>query len=353
VREVLLLKEKLDLFRNAFVDINDSQKKMNTPQTLALALESAKESIILLKNEKNLLPLDYKRLKRIAVIGPNAATLRTGDYSPDFHNNHRTSILDGIKNLVRFNASVVHSWGCDVSNDMEMVVISSDFLKCTNGKRGFHGRYFNRKGDKSPAFSRRDSEIGISWYLWAPQHQNQEIADADDFYVEWDGFLVPDITVQGYIGIQIDGDNSSAKLFLNDVEVSSSVGDINLEPEVKNLADDGDFFKHWQIDKAIFGPDKTFSSSIRQGSSFIVPYSFVENESLKVRIEYKKIGPKGGIRFVWNLVGPHGINDAKEAATGADVAIVVLGDNDEIMGENRDRQTLNLYGKQGIFHANP
>ena len=335
VREVLHLKEKLGLFENPYIDVDYSENQVNQPETQALALEASKESIILLKNDNHLLPLDYRKLQKIAVIGPNAAALRTGDYTPDYYNNYRTSILSGIRQFVKRNATIVHSWGCDISNDLEMVGISQDFLYTSKGERGLRGRYFNKEEDAEPVFSRIDSEIGTSWYLWAPRFRNFEIKDAEDFYVEWDGYLIPDVTVRGYIGLQVDGDKSSAKLFINDIEVSLNSDEIILEPKIKNLKDDGDFFKHWIIDRKIFGEDRIFSSSVREGPSFVLPFSFVKGEALKIHLKYKKNGKKGGIRLVWNLVGPHGIKDAIKAAAHADVAIVVLGDNDEIMGENR------------------
>ena len=62
----------------------------------ALALEAAQRSITLLKNEKNLLPLDRTKLKSIAVIGPDAARAHLGGYT-DMNPPRAVSLLDGIK----------------------------------------------------------------------------------------------------------------------------------------------------------------------------------------------------------------------------------------------------------------
>src|SRR5207244_9678185 len=62
----------LGLFENPYVDPERAVKVTNTAAHRELAAEAARRSIILLKNENNLLPLDPQRLKSIAVIGPNA-----------------------------------------------------------------------------------------------------------------------------------------------------------------------------------------------------------------------------------------------------------------------------------------
>jgi beta-glucosidase len=69
--------------------------------------------IVLLKNEKNLLPLDLGKLKNIAVIGPNAADVHLGGYSRD--PGQGVSILDGIKARVGGKANVIYAEGCKIT----------------------------------------------------------------------------------------------------------------------------------------------------------------------------------------------------------------------------------------------
>jgi beta-glucosidase len=80
-----------------------------------LALRAGREGIVLLKNEKNLLPLK-KNLKSVAVIGPDAENLmnQLGDYSPKAIPQHIVSILEGIKAKVEFGAKVTAVKGCQV-----------------------------------------------------------------------------------------------------------------------------------------------------------------------------------------------------------------------------------------------
>jgi beta-glucosidase len=80
VRSVLRVKFELGLFDHPFVDPALAAKVQRSPAHLAIALESARESMTLLKNDGNLLPLS-KSMRRIAVIGPNANAALSGDYT--------------------------------------------------------------------------------------------------------------------------------------------------------------------------------------------------------------------------------------------------------------------------------
>ena len=83
------------LFDNPYVDPEYAEKINNSPEHKKLAAEAARKVIVLLKNDKNLLPLDATKLKSIAVIGPNAADVHLGGYSRD--PGYGVSVLDGIK----------------------------------------------------------------------------------------------------------------------------------------------------------------------------------------------------------------------------------------------------------------
>lgn len=78
-----------------------------------VALEVARKAITLLKNEGGLLPLDKKKLKRIAVIGPNADVEILGAYStPEAR--HFVTVLDGIKNYVGMDVEILYEEGCSL-----------------------------------------------------------------------------------------------------------------------------------------------------------------------------------------------------------------------------------------------
>lgn len=115
VRRVLELKFRLGLFENPYVDVDHAIRTVHSQAYRDLALRAGREGIVLLKNERNLLPLK-KNLKSIAVIGPDAENLmnQLGDYSPRTVLQHVVSILEGIKTKVGPEAKVVAVKGCGV-----------------------------------------------------------------------------------------------------------------------------------------------------------------------------------------------------------------------------------------------
>ena len=114
VSRVLETKFRLGLFDNPYVDPDYADKTTNSPEHRALALKTAQEAIVLLKNDKNLLPLDLSKLKTIAVIGPNAEGVHLGGYSRDPVKG--VSIIDGIRARVGSKATVVYSQGCKITD---------------------------------------------------------------------------------------------------------------------------------------------------------------------------------------------------------------------------------------------
>ena len=114
VSKILAAKFRLGLFDNPYVDPDYAEKITNSPEHRALALKAAQETVVLLKNDKNLLPLDLSKLKTIAVIGPNADGLHLGGYSRNPL--HGVTILQGIQQYVGTRAKVVYAEGCRFSN---------------------------------------------------------------------------------------------------------------------------------------------------------------------------------------------------------------------------------------------
>jgi len=134
VERVLEAKFRLGLFENPFVDPEYAQKITNSAEHQQLALKVAQRAIVLLKNDKNLLPLDLAKLKTIAVIGPNAADVHTGGYSRDPGAGNQISILDGIRKRVGDKAKVLYAEGC----------------KITTGKQGWAAWYENKVEQPDP-----------------------------------------------------------------------------------------------------------------------------------------------------------------------------------------------------------
>lgn len=114
VSRVLATKFRLGLFDDPYVDPDYAARITNSAEHRALALKAAQEVVVLLKNQNNLLPLDAKKIKTIAVIGPNAAGIHLGGYSRGPA--HSVSILQGIKDRVGPNVKVLYAEGCKITD---------------------------------------------------------------------------------------------------------------------------------------------------------------------------------------------------------------------------------------------
>jgi len=115
LRRVLEQKFRLGLFDHPYVDPEQAAKIVHSKEHQDLAVRTAQEGIVLLKNDRNFLPL-RKTIKSIAVIGSNAdnAKNQLGDYSPLKVPQHVSTVLEGIKGKVTPATRVVYVKGCDV-----------------------------------------------------------------------------------------------------------------------------------------------------------------------------------------------------------------------------------------------
>ncbi len=115
VARVLTAKFQAGLFENPYVDPAQAEAVSNTPEHQAVALEAARQSIVLLKNDKGLLPLDRKRLKTLAVIGPNAKGVHLGGYSSD--PGRGVDVLSGVKAASGAGVTVTYAEGTRITED--------------------------------------------------------------------------------------------------------------------------------------------------------------------------------------------------------------------------------------------
>jgi beta-glucosidase len=115
VRRILRIKFLLGLFEDPYVDVEKAVREANTKESRELTRQTAREGIVLLKNEKNLLPL-RKDIKSIAIIGPNADAGRKqlGDYIADTILQNIVTVLDGVKNKVSPKTKVTYVKGCEI-----------------------------------------------------------------------------------------------------------------------------------------------------------------------------------------------------------------------------------------------
>ena len=298
VARVLRAKFELGLFEHPYVSEMVDEKTLQSNGELLSRLV-ANESIVLLKNEKQLLPLsEYTR--KIAVFGADAVEARLGGYSgPGYQ---KISILDGIKEYAGRSRKVLYSEGAN-RNNPAYEVISSDYLNA-EGKPGLKASYFdNTKLAGNPVLERQDAQIDFHWTLYSPD----EKLEADHYSVRWTGELTAPETGEFEIGLE---GNDGFRLYLDN----------------KLLIDRWNKQSH---------------------HTDVINYSFKKGTKYAVRIEFRETQGEGKIKLVWNATlktdWQKEIEKSVKLAKKADVAIVVAGITE---GEFLDRASLKLPGHQ-------
>jgi beta-glucosidase len=116
VRDVLRVKFTVGIFDHPYIaDADATERLVNSAEHQQVALRAARESLVLLKNDKNVLPLS-KGIKSVAVIGPNAAddTNTRHRYGPN--GVRGVTVFEGIKNKLGDRVKVNYAKGCDIIN---------------------------------------------------------------------------------------------------------------------------------------------------------------------------------------------------------------------------------------------
>jgi beta-glucosidase len=161
----------------------------DSPEHRRLALDAARESIVLLKNANNTLPL-RKDLKSIAVIGPNADEVQVllGNYNGQ--PSRATTPLAAIRQLVSPQTKVLYARGTTLT-EVSAVPVPAAALRGPDGAGGLKAEYFaNRELRGAPALTRVDREVDFDWGMMSPA----PVVPVDDFSARWTGKLVPTMT---------------------------------------------------------------------------------------------------------------------------------------------------------------
>ncbi|MBP5995268.1 MAG: glycoside hydrolase family 3 C-terminal domain-containing protein [Crocinitomicaceae bacterium] len=293
VSRVLTAKFDLGLFEHPY-----AQQQLNLDSLLTaghqLAQKVAEESIVLLKNQQSVLPLNQE-MESIAVFGEDAVLGRLGGYSgPGFH---VTSILDGIRAAFP-NSAISYEQGSTLKDTSIQIVPANNIHH--NGNIGFFASYFDNPNLEGEAFfQRRDERIDFHWTLYGPH-----VDLSPNFYsVRWNGAYTP--TRSEKITLGLEG-NDGYRLFINEVLV----------------------IDRWE--KQSYHQDLT-------------DYSFKKGKSYDLRIEFKETQGNGLIKFIWKRED----ENAKKAqlqrivkqSKNASANIVVVGIEE---GEFNDRASLRL-----------
>ena len=167
VKNVLRVKFELGLFDNPYIDEKLSDKVYHSKENQKLAHKIGNESIILLKNDGNLLPLSRAKTKSIAVLGDLSNKGLIGGYSPK--NVEIISVLDGLKRKVGNNIKIKHSMGIPLSKIY--TTISAENLFTDNKKtQGVIAEYFNNLELKGkPDVTKIEKDFTFYWANLSPE----------------------------------------------------------------------------------------------------------------------------------------------------------------------------------------
>jgi beta-glucosidase len=299
VSAVLRIKFELGLFENPYTDESLIGKVFHNEEHQALALEAGRKSIVLLKNADNTLPLS-KNLKKIALIGNLADISSIGGYGP--REAKGVTVYEALKK--RF--------GNDIQINYVQTGISNQFTTVSNGlsnsvnpaQAGVYAEYFNNTDlSGKPSYSTVEEKLQGYWHNLSPAPG----INPDNFSVRYSGTLA--IPTSGVYEFQLSSDDF-AKLYINNQLLIDNWGD----------------------------------SRGRRGKSEKI--SLRAGEKVAVRLEYAEIDEEASVEVRWRIAEYTSTSEyyAKitQAAASSDVAIVVLGETNQEVGEGHDRQNLNL-----------
>ena len=276
---------------NTPYDVNDS------PQHRALALESARKSMVLLKNDGNLLPLQ-KDLITLAVIGPNADDVEVllGNYNGIPRD--PVTPLRGIRKKVEPGTRVLHARGADHAAELpHLETIPPEALRPRPGPnmeaalgQGLIGQYFsNTDLAGEPILRRVDPTVDFRWWGTPPL----EGLETGGYSIRWTGALIPPAGGEYAIGGKGLGDY---RIYVND----SLAAEFRSEHEINT-----------------------------QWSRFRFP----AGEAQDLRVEFSPRRPHAAMQLVWAPPRPGLQAEALEAVSRADAVILVMGLSPRLEGE--------------------
>ena len=262
----------------------------DTPEHRQLALKTARESIVLLKNANRTLPLK-KDLKKIAVIGPNAdaAEVLWGNYNGQ--PSRLITPLEGIRNAVSQNTKVVYALGSTLAGE-EVVPVPASALTVNGADPGLKGEYFNNQELRGQATTiRTDARIDFNWGRYNPTPE----LSGSNFSVRWTGKLKAPESGNYTIGFTAD---DGARLYI-----------------------DGKLL----VDAWASNPTRTATKEIALEGGRIYD----------LRLEYFQNNRENIVKLVWSYpqLAERLVAEAVKATQDSDASILVLGISAGLEGE--------------------
>ncbi len=296
IRRILSVMFRIGLFDKYEYD----STKLNNEEHKNLALDVAKEGIVLLKNEDNILPLDLNKINSIAVIGPTSNVAITGGGGSSMVTPfYSISPLDALQNKVGNKVKINFAQGVILNGTI--TPIKKEFLFTDkNGKiNGLVGEYFtNIEMKGNPSKIRVDSVLDFKWEWDAPF----EDFPKDYFSVRWSGYLKIDRS--SFYAINVSSDDG-IRFYLDDRLV---IDDWNDHAELTN----------------------SYTTYLQAGKFY------------KIKLEFYERGGSAICRLGLRDTDTNLISQATDAAKKSDIAIVFVGTNYTYESEGFDRKDLIL-----------
>ncbi len=303
VTRLLRLMERTGAFRESGAR---EERAEDTPGQRAFMRSLARETIVLLKNERELLPLDPARTRKIAVIGelgrwPNVLGGGSSRVSPHYV----VSPLEGIRQRAGASIDVKYALGCIVHRNTPAFEPGS-VTDETGQKQGFTLHiYDNLDCSGTPAFELTSERSSFDWWGPGVPHVNQSRFSA---------------SLTGTFTAAESGQHTFAL---------SSIGQSRL------LLDGQLAIDNW--DAYAFREEKTVGKALQAGQKVSIEVRYCWDDPSDWR--FLRVGHWGP-----SVAAP--IDEAVELAAAADVVIVVAGLTNEWESEGYDRVDMNLPGRQ-------
>ncbi len=307
------------MFLTGLIDgVEKPKEGFNSPYNRSVGRKVAEEGLILLKNERDLLPFRTGEQKTIAVIGPNVKAKRAGGLgSSKIEPEFLVSVWEGLTEHYGDQYRFVYDPGCDF---VEMPSVASEYLVTRDGKKGINARYFNNKTlEGKPVLTRTERNVDFDWAMGSPDKSVQP----DDFSAIYEGYLLPPVSGKYKLGLT---NNDGARLYLDGRLIIDNWNDLRL------------------IDPKVVEVD------LEAGRKY------------EIKIEFYEWGVTAGVRFAWEIPHTDMIGDKFDSsvklAREADAVIIVGGFSEYGEGEGADRRSILLPGFQNklieeIGKANP
>ncbi|HZP18383.1 MAG TPA: glycoside hydrolase family 3 C-terminal domain-containing protein [Terriglobales bacterium] len=290
---------------------NTPASEIDSPAHRQLALKTAQESLVLLKND-GVLPLGANA-KKVLVVGPLAESTQVlhGNYAGTA--SHAVTALEGIRK--QFGAAKV-SYVPGTNFLRQESLIPTSALSTNDGKPGLKGEYFSGDLSGTPQLVRTDPDVHVDLSHHPDPHALELPNGMKEFSARWSGFITPAETGTYRIGL---------------------IGSMNRMWLDNKLVVD---------DPVLHDPNaQTVTTELTKGRRY------------PVKIEYLRGG--FGTKLVWLAVSANPLAEAASAARNADVVVAVVGITSKLEGEEMkvdlpgfrggDRTSLNLPAEEEVL----